>query len=161
MNRLFKGLFLIILVICSLISCSQPIGSLGHIESDNGRGGGNAVDGFFIDVFKNNYYLTRPQEERILRRRGDYFRVVGLGSIGRIDPNDPELKIEIFSAPISVNLDIHAVIQPDGYFEFAIEGNYILKGTYKDMTDEVPIEVFGSEPNTGEGSSGLGWIWLP
>ena len=163
MNKLLTGLILIILALCSLLSCSQPVGSLSNTNSDSnsGRGGGSLIDGFFIDVFKNNYYLNRPEEERMFRRRSDYFRVVGLGNLGRIDVNDPDLKIEIFSAPISINSYAIKDILPNQYFEFSVPGNYILRGTYNNMTDEVPIEVFGSEPSTGEGSSGVGWVWLP
>lgn len=157
MKRLTTGLILIILVICSLFGCRQPVGSLDL----NGNGGsGNAVDDFFIQVFKANYYLTRPVHERTFLRRSDFFRVVGFGSIGKIDQNDPDLLIEILSSPVSMNYDVYEVIEPNGSFEFSIEGNYILRGTYKGITDEVPIEVFGSEPNTGEGSSGIGWVWL-
>jgi len=159
-NSLLAGLLIIFLSVCGL-SCREPVGS---IDKGNGNGNGNGngtIEDFFLLVFKDKYYLNKTQEERSFYRNSDYFRVIGLGKTGRIDQNDNNLKIEIVNSPLSIGPDVNEVIGPFGVFEFSQPGTYLLKGTYNEMTDEWPIEVFGSDIDTGEGSPGIDFIWLP
>jgi len=156
MNRILTNIF-IILAICGLCGCSQPVGNL-----DIGGGRGGMVDDFLLQVFKNTYYLTSPDEEKVFHRRDDYFRVRGLGSIGRIEVDDPDLKIELYSDPTSINAgSIYYLLPPGDSFKFVTEGNYILEATYQGMTDTYPIVVYGVMPNTGGGApSGIVEKWL-
>jgi len=156
MNCLFVRLLLIFLAIFNFSYCSQPVGDLSSSSLNNDVSGGGGASGFWIFAEKKEYYLSE-QSTRIFQRNSDHLKIIG----EYVDLNDNSLKIEIMTDPLFIGSPVYVVINPRGSFEFTLPGNYILKGTYKGMTDESKFDVLGNPPQTGEGSAGVDMIWLP
>jgi len=149
MNRLLTCLLLIVLFLCSFVNCQQPVGDFSE--------SGDGVKTFYIIGLKD--YFLDVQSQRVFHRRDDHVKIIGIRRSIGIDDNN--LLIEIIKDPLSIGPDVHEIIAPRGNFEFAVPGEYILKGTYNGMTDEYPFEVLGSPREAGDGFGGVGIEWLP
>jgi hypothetical protein len=142
-----KGLF-IILSICIISGCSQPVGS----TSSSGKG--------------SNFNWLDVSPRRVLYEVTDSFnrdedlviKLVENGEMKKIPADDPNIKIELIPDGLGISKEVAVQSTP-----FVETGRHKVIVTYKSVknvyTDEYSITVQGFYAEVGDGSDFLGIYW--
>jgi hypothetical protein len=159
MKQLLTGAFIIFLAICGITGCAPPVGS---IINDGGNGGGNGGGGKEYDflMLRPNrilYEVDGGMDGRFDRAADLRVFVAENGDYREIDPNDPDLTIEVIMNPGMMGETVTAV---NTHFPFSEPGRHVIRGTYNSKTDEYSIEARGTFVNPGDGSGIIDLTWL-
>jgi len=156
MNKLYKRIIIIFLIIFVCTGCQQPVGNF------DGSGGGSTSGG------TNDFILIKPNRQlyslesifdNTFNRSTDFVvYLANNGPLQRLNSLDSDLKIEIISTVGLIGAEINEEVNSS--YSFAVPGRYKVIGTYFDKTDEYSIEVQGNFTDPGNGSDLAGIKWL-
>ena len=149
MKRLFV-LTYIILILCFITGCRQPIGTL--TENSNG---GNGIDLEILLVYPNR--LLYETYDRFEPSNDLQILVAEEGLLREVLPSDPRIIIEITENP-GLTSETTSVVST--HFPFSLPGRHIINVKYNNENRHYSVEVRGTYQGGGDGSDFLDIVWL-
>ncbi|MCL2184398.1 MAG: hypothetical protein FWB86_00895 [Treponema sp.] len=150
----FLIILLIILTICTVISCNQPIGSID--ANGNGNGAGSGELEFLWLVPARILYETEqwfvPGDDLQIMYAGD-------GVVKEIPYNTPGVEIEILEHAHSVD-NPNTIPITNGEIKLNTAGRHKIKVSFNDKSSHYTIEVRGTYSGGGDESDIFDIIWL-
>jgi len=156
MSHLVRRIILVVLIICALVACRQPVGSIDN----DGSGNGSGIEYDFLMLRPNRilYEVNAGAGDGIFNRNTD-LKIFVADSTGfrTLDNFDNGLLLEVIFNP---GMSSEKKTTINTYFPFSEAGRYVIRGTYGGKSDEYSVEVRGTYVNPGDGNDFFDFIWL-
>ena len=156
MNHLLRVLIIIVLLICVLIGCEQPVGSIDVSEGrGNGNGDAGEMDLLWLVPGRWNY-LT---EQWFVARDDLQIMYAGRGAMKEIPFDTPGLEIRLLEHARSVD-NPNTILINNGEVRLNTPGSHHIKVTYDGKSAHYTIEVRGVYTDGETESDIFDVIWL-
>jgi len=147
MKHLILKTLLILLAICFITGCQQPVGIVTQ------PGGGSGMEFMWLVPTR----LLYETYDRFDAQDDLQILVAEDGAVKEIPHNSANVTIEIIENPGMASESTTII---SSYYPFSLPGRHVISVKYNDKTARYSIEVRGTYTGGGDGSDFLDLIWL-